>query len=159
MAEFAHRQRIPSVCVLADDSNPNAQDMAFHFELAARRLGLHVVGSSTWGPSADNYTRLAQQVASSGAHAAFLGGTINPGAILIRALRQRLGPRVPILADDGFLPLGPLFQAAGSAARDLYISTAVVPNAPLPPAGHAIVAHLGAIRHNAPLNLAALYAA
>jgi branched-chain amino acid transport system substrate-binding protein len=156
IAEFARRLRLPTVYVL-DDGSTYGAGMALHFELSARRLGLHLVGSSRYS-NAETFGRLAARVARSGAKAVFLGGLLEDGP-LIRALRRQLGSRFTILADDGFLPPGLLFQTNGPAARGVYIAADVLPNGPLGPAGRAFVAHFVATQHHEPLNQAAIYAA
>ncbi len=155
IAEFARRLHLRSVYVL-DDGGTYGAGMALHFELSARRLGLHLAGSSRYS-NGDTFSRLAARVARSGATAVFLGGVLEDGP-LIRVLRRQLGPRFTILADDGFLPPGLLFQTNGPAARGVYIAADVLPNGPLRPAGRDFVAHFAATQHQAPA-WAAIYAA
>ena len=156
IAEFARRLQLRSVYVL-DNGSTYGAGMALHFEISARRLGLHLAGSSTYS-NTDTFGRLAARVARSGAKAVFLGGLLEDGP-LIRALRRQLGPRFTILADDGFLPPSLLFQTDGPAARGVYIAAYVLPNGPLGPAARAFVAHFAATQHQAPVNEAAVYAA
>jgi branched-chain amino acid transport system substrate-binding protein len=158
MAEFARRRGLASVYVL-DDGGYGAP-MAGGFRLAARRLRLRVAGSSTWDPGARGYAGLAGRVARSGARSVYVGGLIDTrGGAVIRALRKRLGPRVEILANDGFLPIAGLFQAAGAAARGVYVSTAALPNGRLGLAGREFVTRFSATQHGAPVDHAAVYAA
>ncbi len=156
IAEFARRLQLASVYVLNDGSTYGA-GMALHFGRSARRLGLHLAGSSTYS-NANTFGRVAARVARSGAKAVFLGGLLEDGP-LIRALRRQLGPRFVILADDGFLPPSLLFQTNGAAARGVYIAADVLPNGPLGPAGHDFVTHFATTQHQAPINEAAIYAA
>jgi branched-chain amino acid transport system substrate-binding protein len=156
IAEFARHLQLRSVYVL-DNGATYGADMALHFKLSARLLGLHLAGSSTYS-NPDTFGRLAARVARSGAKAVFLGGLLEDGP-LIRALRRQLGPRFTILADDGFLPPGLLFQTDGPAARGVYVAADVLPDGPLGLAGRDFVAHFAATQPHAPLNEMALYAA
>lgn len=156
IAQFARSRRISRLYVLLDEPDSYGGDMARHFILAARHLGLRVAGTSPY-PS-QRFGPLADLVAASRANGVFLSGTVDEGGV-IRALRKRLGVRFPILADDGFLPVGRLFQTAGPAARGVYIGAGVTPNAPLSAAGDAFVKSFAASQHAAHLNQAALYAA
>ena len=78
---------------------------------------------------------------------------------MIRALRQRLGSRVTILANAGSLPIARLFQHAGLGARGVYISTPFLPNAELPSPGRGFVAGFAATQHQALVDPAAVNAA
>jgi DNA-binding SARP family transcriptional activator/ABC-type branched-subunit amino acid transport system substrate-binding protein/streptogramin lyase len=103
---------------------------------AARNLGLEVVGSTKWSAEARSYERLARRIARARADAVFIGGFLylNGGA-LVRDLRARLGPDVALVAPDRFGPVADLIEAAGPAARGMYLSVYGVPNGELPPPG------------------------
>jgi DNA-binding SARP family transcriptional activator/ABC-type branched-subunit amino acid transport system substrate-binding protein len=158
-AEFARRKGLSSIYVLADEADSYGGQYAFFFERAARRVGLDLVGASTFDPAARDYGRLTQRVAGSGATAVYVGGDIYTGGPLIRALRQRLGPRFAILTNEGFLPIGLLFQNAGAAARGVYVTTGAVPSGPLAAAAREFIAGFAATQHQAQVNQAAVYAA
>ena len=161
MAKFARRHRLSNVYVLYDDPGSFGQSTALHFEAAARRLGLHLAGSSAWNPPQKNYRPLAAKVAASGASAVYLGASGDDAdtGTLIRALHDQLGGRVKILTSETFIPIAQLFRYAGTAARSLYISSPLAPTGPLPPAGRQFVTRFAAAQHGAPVNPAALYAA
>jgi branched-chain amino acid transport system substrate-binding protein len=161
LAEFARRHGLSDVYVLYDDPGSFGQYMALHFEAAARRVGLHLVGSSAWNPPQQSYTSLAEKVGDSGASAVYLGASgddADTGA-LIRALHNHLGDRVKLLASEIFIPVDLLFRYAGSAAPSLYISSALTPTGALGPAGRQFATRFSATQHGAPVNQAALYAA
>ena len=161
LAQFTHQQKRASVYILHDTTDPYSQDSVIYFQNAARRFGLHLAGSGTWNQPSRTYDRLAQRIASSGATAVYLGlDGVGPNeGALIRALRQRLGPRIEILTNWTAIPVDPLFQFAGSAARGVIIATAQVPNGPLDPAGRQFLTRFAATQHHAPVNPSALYAA
>jgi DNA-binding SARP family transcriptional activator/ABC-type branched-subunit amino acid transport system substrate-binding protein len=162
LAQFIHQHSHASVYVLHDANDPYSQDSVTYFQNAARRIGLHLAGSGTWNQPPRTYPALADRIANSGASAIYLGldGVDRNAGTLIRALRQRLTRRVEILTNETAIPVGPLFQYAGSAARGVIIATAQVPNGPLDPAGRQFVARFAATQHDGPINnLAALYAA
>ena len=161
MAEFARRHGLSDVYVLYDDPGSFGQFTALHFKAAARRLGLHLAGSSAWNPPQHSYTSLAAKVAGSGASAVYLGASgddADTGA-LIRALHNQLGDRVKLLASGIFIPVDLLFRYAGSAAPSLYISSGLTPTGALGPAGGQFATRFSATQHRAPANQAALYAA
>ncbi|MGH7588584.1 MAG: branched-chain amino acid ABC transporter substrate-binding protein, partial [Gemmatimonadota bacterium] len=103
---------------------------------AARNLGLEVVGSTSWSAEARSYERLGRRIARARADAVFIGGFLylNGGA-LVRDLRAHLGPDVALVAPDRFFPVPDLLEAAGPAARGMYLSVYGVPNGELPPPG------------------------
>ena len=97
---------------------------------------------------------------SVGSAAVYVSGLIDShGDAVVRALRERLGARVTLLANDGFLPISALFAKAGDAASGIYVSTAALPNRQLGLAGREFVTHFGATQHGAPVDHAAVYAA
>ena len=147
--------------MLHDATDSFSQDSVIYFQTAARRIGLHLAGSGTWNQPSRTYDRLAERIANSGATAVYLGfDGVGPNAgALIRALRQRLGPRTELLTNWTALPVTPLFHYAGSAARGVIIATSEVPTGPLDPAGRQFVTRFAATQHHARVNPSALYAA
>ena len=85
------------------------------------------------------FERLARRIARTRADAVFLGGFLYPnGGALVRDLRARLGPDVALVAPDRFFPVPDLIEAAGPAARGMYLSVYGVPNGELPPPGKRV---------------------
>jgi branched-chain amino acid transport system substrate-binding protein len=160
MAEFATRLRLSRIYVLDDYSLGAGAPMAASPEVAAQHLNIHIAGVNSWKPNARSFDALADEVAHSGADGVYVSGTIADGsAAVIRALRQRLGSRVAILANDGSLPISEMFQRAGRGARGVYVSTPLLPNAELSTRGRQFVAGFAATQHQALVDPAAVSAA
>jgi branched-chain amino acid transport system substrate-binding protein len=111
--------------------------VATAFGTAATRLGMHVAGMGEWDRRARDYTGLAERVRRAGADGVYLAGyaIADNGARLIRDLRGRLRPRVPILAPDGFNEPAALVEGAGARAEGVVITLSAIPTQKLPPAG------------------------
>src|SRR5207245_4878058 len=116
---------------------------------------------ASWDPNASSYATLADRVGRSGAGAVFLSGLLDTnGGRVLKDLRTRLRPQMPIVAPDGFLPTGPLFDQAGpEAARSSYISSFGLTNDRLPPAGHRFLADFKARHPRGTVSPFAVYAA
>jgi DNA-binding SARP family transcriptional activator/ABC-type branched-subunit amino acid transport system substrate-binding protein len=118
---------------------------------AARNLGLEVVGSTRWSAEARSYDHLARRIARARAEAVFIGGFLfENGGALVRDLRARLGPDVALVATDHFGPAADLIEAAGPAARGMYLSVYGVPNGELPPPGKEFLEEFEATRAGEP---------
>ncbi len=79
-----------------------------------------------------------RRIERSGADGVFLGGySFNNGAALLRNLRAALGPRIPILAPDGFSEFRDIIEEAGADAEGLFFSVASLPPSRVPPSGRA----------------------
>jgi branched-chain amino acid transport system substrate-binding protein len=111
--------------------------VATAFGTAATRLGMHVAGTGEGDRRARDYTGLAERVRRAGADGVYLAGyaIADNGARLIRDLRGRLRPRVPILAPDGFNEPAALVEGAGARAEGVVITLSAIPTQKLPPAG------------------------
>ena len=95
---------------------------------AARSLGLRVTGVDAFDPDAKSYDALADKIAQSGAQSVVLGAWwYQGGDRVLKALRTRLGTRVPIITADGFLPIPDVLEEVGRAARGLYVTTLILP--------------------------------
>jgi ABC-type branched-subunit amino acid transport system substrate-binding protein/streptogramin lyase len=107
--------------------------LADPFKHAARRIGVRIAGSATFDPEAKSYRAVADDVARSKAQAVVLGADPYLGGDrLLRALRARLGRRVPILAGFYFAAGVPdMLEQVGPAARGLYVTTLDLPRAEL----------------------------
>lgn len=158
MAEFARRQGLKRVYVV--DDNGYGKTTTASFRRAAQHLGVRIAGSSSWDPGAADYGRLAERIARSKVDGVYASGLIDSnGGAVIRAMRQRLGMRVAILASNGFLPIADLFRSAGAAAAGVYVSTEPLANGQLGLAGREFVTHFAATQHRVPVHHAAVYAA
>jgi branched-chain amino acid transport system substrate-binding protein len=156
-ALLARRLGARRVVILSDGGYGQAE--AVYFALAARRLGLRVVGVWHWNPSAAGYTALAAAAARARPDAVFLSGLLDSnGGVVVRAVRARL-PLVTLLATDGFLPISRLFATAGPAARGMYVSLAgLTPNS-LGPEGRFFARSFAATQPGQAVNQTPLYAA
>jgi ABC-type branched-subunit amino acid transport system substrate-binding protein/DNA-binding beta-propeller fold protein YncE len=98
------------------------------FGRAARELGVRIAGSEAFDPDAETYASLADEVARSGAQGVVLGAQVSGGGDrVLKALRDRLGDRIPIIASDGFTPISDVVGLAGRAAQGLYVTITDVP--------------------------------
>jgi branched-chain amino acid transport system substrate-binding protein len=126
--------------------------LADPFRYAARKLGIRIAGSTAFDPEAKSYRALADEVARSGAQAVVLGA--DPyfgGDRLLRSLRARLGPRVPILAGFYFA-VGVRFDRNGDVTPAtvpiLRITGSTPPSAGLPAGLQGAV--VDGVRHGGP---------
>jgi ABC-type branched-subunit amino acid transport system substrate-binding protein/DNA-binding beta-propeller fold protein YncE len=118
-----------------NDQEPYGVAIAASVRKTARKLGLDIAGSEGWELRGRSFKGLAKRIERSGADGVFLGGLqATSGPALVRDLRAALGPRVQILAPDGFTPEA-LIQQAGRAAEGVVVSFPVVDPARLPPTG------------------------
>jgi branched-chain amino acid transport system substrate-binding protein len=160
LALLAREDGVKRVFVL-DDGDPNYGGLqATAFETAARRLGLDVVGRSSWDPQATSYATLARRVAASQAEAVYLGGLVdtNAGGV-IRDLRARLGGSVELVGPSGLTPIPLLVQKSGGAAIGMYVSFTGVLTDALPRAGARWAKRFGATQRGVEVQPSALYAA
>src|SRR5207245_9702327 len=103
-----------------------------------KKPGFELAGSSTWKATARDYKALSARIKRSGAQAVFLAGYLESnGDTLIRDLRAGLGPRVRIMASDGFGNFSRLVKSAGAAVEGMTVSLAGVPIERLPERGKA----------------------
>ena len=160
LALFARERGRRRVYVLGDGDPGYGELLAAGFETAARRLGLTVVGRSSWDPHAGGYAEVAGRIARSRAEAVFLGGLLDTNAArVIQDLRIRLGASVDLLGADGLTPLPLLVERAGRAALGMYVSLAGVVTDRLSPAGVRFVRRFGKVQAGVDVQPSAVYAA
>jgi len=124
---------------LLNDKEAYGQGVAADTRNAAQKLGIKVVGFTAWDGKASSYEALAVKIKSSGAQGVFLGGLIcENGGKLIKDIRAGV-PGIKIMAPDGFTPISADVQTAGSAANNMTVSVAGLPNSQLKGAGKAFV--------------------
>jgi branched-chain amino acid transport system substrate-binding protein len=155
------RDRGRSRVLVLDDGDPGYGALqATVFETAARRLGLEVVGRTSWDPRADEYRSLARRIAASGAAAVYVGGLIdtNAGGV-IRDLRARISDDVDLLGPSGLAPVALLVDKSGGTARGMYLSMSGVVQERLPPAAARWATRFGATQRGVPIEPSAVYAA
>jgi ABC-type branched-subunit amino acid transport system substrate-binding protein/DNA-binding beta-propeller fold protein YncE len=142
-AVIAKRLGVKHMFVL-DDREPYGVGLAETVRRAAERLGIELAGSKSWDFRARDYRELAAEVKRSGADGVFLGGYhfLN-GERLLRDLRAVLGPRVRILAPDGFSEFRAVIERAGAAAEGLFVTVAALAPERLPPSGRRFTERFG----------------
>ena len=155
-ALVAHRLGVRRFFLLNDGSNYGV-GLAADAAHSARTLGITISGSAEWG-NGPRYVRLARRIARAHADGVLLAGALyDNGAQLIDDLAGVLGPRVHLLAPDGFYA-PTLVQQAGVSAEGMTVSVAGTPLSTLPREGQRFVAHLRAALHQEPHPFA-IYAA
>jgi len=148
LAMTADRLGLDRVYVLQDDF-----DEAWHgtwvvepFLRTARRLRVGIAGRERYRGAARSYDALAARIARSGADGVVIGGEFfNGGDRLLKALRSRLGRRLPILTGFLFTPPQEILGAAGRAAEGVYLTTTDIPGRArkLTPAAREMARELG----------------
>jgi len=139
-AVYARRLGVKRPFALHDESAFGAGQAAA-FLTAAQRLGMVAGQSIAWDPRARSYAPLVERLRRARADGVFLGGYVdNNGPMLIKALRDGLGPQAKILAGDGFNQPATIVEGAGSRAEGVIVAIASVPNRMLPPAGRRFAA-------------------
>ncbi|MDQ3871448.1 MAG: branched-chain amino acid ABC transporter substrate-binding protein, partial [Chloroflexota bacterium] len=141
MGLLARSLKVRSVFVLRDvDGGGRALDRAELFQTSAAKLGIEIAGSSTWTARSADYTRLAQIIGRSQADAVLLAGEVySNGGRLLKDLRSELGPKVLLLATDGFSRARDVLELAGPAGEGVYVSTPGTPTRLLGQAGRDFV--------------------
>jgi YVTN family beta-propeller protein len=146
-AILAKRLGINRVYVVDDGSDLWKAELSYPFRNAARKLGVGIAGYASFDPRAERYDALAERIARSGAGAVVLGADpFDGGDRVVRALRERLGPRVKIMAGFFFTnPVPDVLEQVGPAAHGIYVSTNDLPRGvmPLSAAGRRFAAEIG----------------
>jgi branched-chain amino acid transport system substrate-binding protein len=160
-ASLARRLGARRVFIATDGQAWYGGPLAGWYRRAARRLGLEVAGEERWGTGRRAREALARHVRGSGAEAVLLAGLLDTGGgEVLATLHRRLGPRVRLIAPDGFLPISSLFVRAGnSAARAAWVLRLGVPEERLTARGRRFVAEFGATQPQRHVDQAAVYAA
>ena len=133
---------------ILNDKEAYGLGVATNLRNAIQKLGgVKVVGFEAWDPKASSYEALATKIQQKGADAVFLGGLVcENGGKLIKDLRAGL-PNVKIMAPDGFTPISADVQGAGSAAENMTVSVAGLPNSELKGAGKQFLSAFSKVVH------------
>jgi len=135
---------------ILNDKEAYGLGVATNVKNASTKLGIKVVGFTAFDAKATSYEALAVKIKASGAQAVFLGGLIcENGGKLIKDIAAG-APGVKIMAPDGFTPVSAVIQEAGSAANNMTVSVAGLPNSELKGAGKAFVSAFTKADHQAP---------
>jgi len=134
--------------------------MAASFARAARAYGAKVLALRQWREGARHYFPLARAVARLSPDLVFVSGLLDTGGgRVIADVRTALGHRVPVIANDGLLPISKLFSSAGRAARGVRITFPGLTIEGLPSAGRHFLAQFAATQPGGRVDEAAVYAA
>ena len=161
-AMMAERLGLKRVFVVAERASEWKAIHAEPFRRTALRLGLDVVGSAGYNVDAPSQAALASRVADARPDGVFLAGVVWDGADrVLKALRARLGPRIPILATDQFIPVPDMLEHVGPAALGLYMTATDVPASAreATPAGQRFARDFGQLSSAEPYVLPAAQAA
>jgi branched-chain amino acid transport system substrate-binding protein len=152
------KQRRHTRAFVLDDGGGTGYAGALYAERAAPRLGVQIVGSATWNPSAHAYRALARQISATRANAVILSGCVcSNGVRLVTDLRSVLGGRALLIGTDNFV-YGAGFIHTHSF-DGTYISTAGLPAEALPSAGRRFLQRLLPRRPLTDIDEAVAYAA
>jgi ABC-type branched-subunit amino acid transport system substrate-binding protein/DNA-binding beta-propeller fold protein YncE len=121
-ALLAKQLGLRSVYVL-DGSELHRGILTRPFRYAARKLGIRVAGATAVEEELKDYDGLAEQIARSGAQGVVLGVDPGPARPIIRAIRDRLGARFPIMGSNYFVFVKDVLKFIGPAARGIYVAT------------------------------------
>ena len=164
LAMTAARLGLDRVYVLQDAADEGAWYRNWvidPFLRTARRLRVGIAGRERYEGAARSFDALAARIDRSGADGVVIAGDVyNGGDRLLKALRARLGGRLPILT--GFLFVFPheILRSAGRAAEGIYLTTTDIPGRAreLTPAARELARELG-IPPNEPIGPLVLEAA
>jgi branched-chain amino acid transport system substrate-binding protein len=157
-AELAQSLGVKKVYIL-NDKEAYGQGVATNFGNAAKKLGITIASDTAWDGKATSYEALAVKIKASGAQGVFLGGLIcENGAKLIKDISAG-DPGIKIMAPDGFTPVSAVVQGAGTAANNMTVSVAGLPNTELPAGGKAFVKGFAAANGGVQADPYSVYAA
>jgi branched-chain amino acid transport system substrate-binding protein len=145
-AMLAKQMKLHRVYVLDDGEDITRKLLSDPFRRAARRLGVGVVGVARFGRETTDFRAIAEAAARARPDGVVLGADpLHAGDKVLRALRARLGPRIPILAHFFFFDVTDVLRRAGAAARNVYVATNDLPRAAIPqtPAARRFEGNLG----------------
>jgi branched-chain amino acid transport system substrate-binding protein len=126
LAVLAAQLGLDRVYLLRSEADVGSDTYERTFRRAAARLGVGVAGSAKFADV--RFSALATRVGASGADGVLIQGDVNTGGDrMLKALRARLGPRLPILASEYFGLVPDVIERAGPAARGLYITGLALP--------------------------------
>jgi DNA-binding SARP family transcriptional activator/ABC-type branched-subunit amino acid transport system substrate-binding protein len=137
------------VYVLWDRSDhPYSAAVGAEMQREAPQRGLELAGAAGWSAQDRSFAGLARDVAAARPDAVLMFGAAPPHQdALIADLRARLGPRVPLIASDGFMGL--VFEPA-PFAEGMYVANYGIPNSHLPPAGRRFLRRFARGRPDGP---------
>jgi len=139
--EMARRLGLKRVAVLVDHSHyAGYPDFEIGSVLpdAAQQRGIAVVVGPVW-PGQHNVTKLVDQMIRAHVDGILLAGDTYKGSPMVHVVRalRRSDPKLPVIADDGFLPSSNALYMFGKAGDGMYITSGYLtdPAVELPAAG------------------------
>jgi branched-chain amino acid transport system substrate-binding protein len=145
-AMLAKQLRLHRLYVLDDGEDITRKELSDPFRRAARRLGVEIVGVARFDRASRTFGSIADAAARSRPDGIVLGADpLHGGDKVLRALRARLGPRIPILAHFFFFDVTDVLRRAGAAGHNVYVATNDLPRAAMPqtPAARRFESNLG----------------
>ena len=134
-AELAKQLGARRVAVLSPRGDDPYPTFARDIRTAGRRLGLTVV-ALRYAREAGDFAPFARSVARTRPDAVVVADILDrDSAAVTRAVRAGVGPKVAILAPDGFGLYEDLVKLLGPAATGMYVSQYGIANEKLPPRG------------------------
>ena len=146
LAVLAKRRGLQRVYVLDDGSDFWKGLLSIPFRRAATRLGVPVVGASSYNPDAKDFSDVADRIAEARPDAVVLGGDPFVSADrVVKALRDRLDRRPTIMGGFAFQFVPDVLKRLGHDAHGIYFATTDLPRGVLPlgPEGRRFARELG----------------
>ena len=132
-AVLAKRLGLHRVYVIEDGSGFWTDLLTRPFRRAAKRLGVPVVGVASFDRKAKDFSALARRVAAAHADGVVLAGDPYLGADrMVKALRERLGRRLTIMAGFLFAFAPNVLDRLHRDAHGIYVATGDLPRGVLP---------------------------
>jgi branched-chain amino acid transport system substrate-binding protein len=161
--ELAKRLGVQRAFVFLDEPDESySAGLAHGFTRYARDAGMRVVGPVSGSVAPARLDRLTASLAAGGVDGAVIAGVGTPRTdrVLI-ALRDRFGPRFPIILGDAFIPATALLEFAGPKAAGSYVTGAVVtdPERQLPETGRRFMREFEVTQPDRIANIYTPYAA
>jgi ABC-type branched-subunit amino acid transport system substrate-binding protein/DNA-binding beta-propeller fold protein YncE len=134
-AMLADQLGLEHVYVLHDGDLESKREIVDTFRQTARRLGVGIAGSTTFDPGRKRFDAeaIARRVERSGADGVLYAASTWSGSDLFRAVRERLGPHVPVMVppEFGSHPTREVFATFGPGLRGVYVPTLDLPRTAL----------------------------
>jgi branched-chain amino acid transport system substrate-binding protein len=146
LAVLAKQEGLRRIYVLDDGQDFLQGLLAVPFRRAAKRLGVQVVGASTYDPAAKDFADVIDRVAATRPEAVVLAGDGLFGADrVVKALRDRFGRRVTIMGSFLFAPVSQVLKSMGRDAHGIYFASSDLARSALPlgPEGRRVAQQLG----------------
>jgi ABC-type branched-subunit amino acid transport system substrate-binding protein/DNA-binding beta-propeller fold protein YncE len=133
LAILAKQRGQHRVYVLDDGSDFWKGLLSVPFRRAAKRLGVPVVGASSYDPDAKDFSDMADRIAEARPDAVVLGGDPFVSADrVVKSLRDRLGHRPTIMGGFFFSFVPDVLRRLGRDAHGIYFATSDLPRGVLP---------------------------